>query len=249
MLSLSSILEITILLIIFGLYIKSTENRNYKNTPKNILWINGTHSLLTKTNDWDIKIFGGMKKNRKTEAFCKKVLEGSYEITRREELLQTIQELTDGHDNNNVLKVIESDKTFKTSREEFESIMQSKESSNVVTYYKSIYNAYEKFGDKAVLGWDLSRATSLYSLGYVAGFFTYKDATTKAIEVGKYIQSTFDSWDSFFESYMYGYELWSESDVLDPNSAYNIRVRILEDFKKDQNSFYYLDWNLDLDKK
>ena len=77
-------------------------------------------------------------------------------------------------------------------------------------------------------------------------FYSYEEATNKALKIGEQIQGTFNSWDEFFDSYLHGYLYWSEDDINDPSSGYVKRVKILEDLKKDPKSPLNLDWKLDL---
>jgi len=77
------------------------------------------------------------------------------------------------------------------------------------------------------MGWDLSRATYLCSMGYLAGIYTYDEAIDKAFEIGEIIQHTFTSWEDFWESYMSGYLFWG-SDIHQYEYRYRIVRRLLD---------------------
>lgn len=57
----------------------------------------------------------------------------------------------------------------------------------------------------------------------------------------KTIQNTFDSWDSFMESYFAGYEYWSEESG-------DERRNIYENLKSSSDNPFLLDWNTALEK-
>lgn len=217
------------------------------NPTEPMLWINGTYAVLTKINENDITVFAGRDKNVLTSEASKMVLESDWGITNREELDATIDELQNGMHNTMFLEEYKYNELDQLTKEDFELLLTYLESPEDVEYFKLAYDTYTKFGDNAIMGWDLSRAVSLCGFGYVADYYTYDEAIAKATDISKQIQSTFDSWDSFYESYMFGYEYWSDEAILDETSLYNQRLAIIETFKNDPTSFYHLDWNLDLD--
>ena len=103
------------------------------------------------------------------------------------------------------------------------------------------YNAYEQYGENALAGWDYSRAMSVLSNYYVAGYYTQEEALDKSLEVAATIQASFDSWEAFMESYFLGYEYWAEESSDERRAVY-------EEIKQASDSPYNLDWNLTLEK-
>lgn len=218
--------------------------------PKdNILWINGTYAVVTAVNGNDPTIFGGVEKNKQSTDESIAILESDWDITNKEELDETIEELKNGMHNVEFIEFIKSIEFDTMSKEELDLILEQVDDPEMVACLELFYDIYAKFGENSILAWDQSRAVSLCSFGYLAGYYTYDEAVAEATNISKQIQTTFDSWDSFYQSYMCGYEYWSEEDVLDENSNYSKRSAIVEGFKNDPDSFYHLDWNLDLDAK
>lgn len=239
-------MEVIIILIVIVVLIKVFKpKREYKEIPQPILWVNGTYAVLGKINMWNPKIFGGFG-DVASKIECKPALKNSWGVKNKQDLDETIQELVEGMHNNSLVSKVYDSEINTLSREEFEEEMKKLDKKEVVTYFTNMYNIYEKFGDNAILGWDLSRATSLCSMGCKAGFYTYQEGLTKALEISRQIQSTFNSWDEFHESYMAGYLFWSKDSVTSRGSGYNQRLKIIAGFKKDPKSFCHLDWNLDL---
>jgi len=215
-------------------------------TPEPIQWCNGTYAVLTEINNGDSSLFGGMAHNSINRQTVLNALDESWEVTTKEELDEMIGSLTVGRHNPRFLQEAREYGITSMSASEFKAALEGVENREDVNYFQNMFDAYQQFGGSAIMGWDLSRAVQLCGYGYIADFYTYEDATAKALEICGQIQGTFDSWDGFFASYLYGYVYWSEDDVEDPDSSYVKRVNILKDLKDDETSPLNLDWNLDL---
>ena len=246
LIGIAGILSICLIIFFGGCNVVGSKNAA---TSKPILWINGTYAVLTKINNQDVNIFGGVKPNIFNKQVALNLLKESWEVTTKDELDDQIYFLTKGEMNKSFLEEVDYYEISSYGESEFDEAIKEVQDSNDVSYFQNMFDAYNKFGDKAILGWDLSRATQLCASGYIADFYTYEEATDKALVIGKQIQNTFNSWDDFFDSYLYGYVFWSEDDINDPNSKYAERVKILDELRKDPNSPLKLDWNLDLDTK
>ena len=107
--------------------------------------------------------------------------------------------------------------------------------------YTEWFSLYEQYGADAAAGWDYSRAMWLLSYYYLAGYYTEEEALDQSLELAKTIQETFDSWDSFMESYFAGYEYWSEESS-------DERREIYENLKSSSDNPFALDWNTTLEK-
>lgn len=71
----------------------------------------------------------------------------------------------------------------------------------------------EKWGDKGILAWDLSRMSNLAQWGYMAGYLTYEEALELARPAAELAHKTFASWEEFYENYLEGYAWWARIDV------------------------------------
>jgi hypothetical protein len=175
-----------------------------------------------------------------------KSIADSWGVTSKQDLDEMIDSLTIGRHNPRFLEEAEEYGITEMSRSQFEDELKGVDDRESVIFFQNMFDAYQAFGEKAILGWDLSRATQLCANGYIAGFYTYDEAVNKALPIGRKIQKDFASWDDFFDSYMYGYLYWSEDDIDDPESDYVQRVKILKDLKADAKSPLNLNWRLDL---
>lgn len=94
---------------------------------------------------------------------------------------------------------------------------------------------------KEVAAWDYSRALSLLSSGYLAGYLEREEALSRSLILAKRCQEEYASWDEFMDAYFKGYELWS-------NQGSGQRRKVYANIKSLPNSPYRLDWNMDLHK-
>lgn len=82
------------------------------------------------------------------------------------------------------------------------------------SYTKSLS---EKWGEKGILAWDLSRMANLAQWGYTAGFLTYEEALELIEPAARMAHETFSSWEEFYENYLDGYNWWARNNVLEKN--------------------------------
>ena len=221
---------------------------NKVETPEPLLWINGTHAVLTESNGGDIYLFGTLKHSSANRAMIRNTLENWWDVTTKQELDDVIDSLAEGRHNPTFLGEAEAYGITDMSREEFEHELRSIDDREIVMYFRNMFDAYQEFGEKAIMGWDLSRATQLCAYGYIADFYSYDEAAEKSLAIGRLIQSNFGSWDDFYTSYFYGYAYWSDDDIEDPQSEYAKRVTIFNKLQEDSKSPLKLDWNLNLSR-
>lgn len=107
--------------------------------------------------------------------------------------------------------------------------------------YADWFAFYEQYGSDAAAGWDYSRAMSLLGYYYLAGYYTEEEALDQSMETAVVIQSIFDSWDDFMESYFLGYEYWAEESSDERRALY-------EEIKAASDSPFQLDWEMTFEK-
>ena len=209
-----------------------------------LYWMNGTYGVLLSRNGQDMKYFGGIKPGDKlTEASVKQALIDSWDIASREDADETIKWLLDEGHNADLLKDYEKMQLSECTREEIKAAAEEEE----LMFVLGMYDAVSKYGDNAILAWDLARAMQVTTWSYKAGYYSYDEAVNKNIEIAKRLQATYDSWDDMMASYLYGYQYWSEEDAEDPSSETYIRGQVYEKLKQDQESPYQLDFKMPLD--
>ena len=108
-------------------------------------------------------------------------------------------------------------------------------------HYADMYAYYEQYGENAIDAWDYSRAISLATFYYHAGYYTEQEALDKSLEIAQIMQPLYSSWDEAMNSYLLGYEYWSEESAEERRAIY-------EELKAEENSLYNIDWKLAFEK-
>lgn len=218
------------------------ENRFSAEMTDTIRWFNASYAILTKLNNWDTQYFGGMAANDMNAMVAQKLLQDSWSVTDRasaDENMNWI--LSEGH------------------RKEFKGLMQDLTSAGIqdveqdgrkafmlenfdvtdeqAQYYVDMYAYYEQYGETAIHAWDYCRALSLAAYYYLAGYYTEQEALDKSLEIAQQLQPLYASWDEAMDSYLCGYEYWSEESSEERRAVY-------EELKGQSNSPYSVDWNI-----
>ncbi|MCL2593816.1 MAG: DUF1266 domain-containing protein [Defluviitaleaceae bacterium] len=220
--------------------------RSSNEVTDTIRWFYATHAVLTTVNNDDINMLGGSRSNLINRALQLSMLEDWWGVTNREEADETIEWLLSGGHNQ---RFIDEYYLYELETYTREELLRELEGADgwIEAFFINLHETYEIFGDRAILGWDLSRANSLFGWFYIAGLIEYEEALDGMLMVSRIIQENFNSWDEFWESYMRGFLWWNEEDPSDQASEYQSRRRIYEDLKLAQDSPFLLDFNMDFE--
>lgn len=212
-----------------------------------VQWFNNTYAVLTVLNQRDYRVYSGSSSNIANAALAKALLENSWDVTDRNSADETLLWLTEegGH------RVPLAEELSQLSDMGLSDIAEDQRAEAVFSafsldkqhaeQYAAWFSLYEQYGKDAAAAWDYSRAMWLLSYYYLAGYYTEEEALDQSLALAKTIQTTFDSWDSFMESYFAGYEYWSEESS-------NERREIYENLKSSSDNPFSLDWNTALEK-
>ncbi len=212
-----------------------------------VKWINGTYAVFTVINNGDINEIGGFKKTPETVQSVKDMLKEWWGITNREEADNAVEWLMNEGHRKDFLQSYYANELQNLSREELNENLEKLSKEDKV-YYTLLFNAYEKYGEDAVTGWDYSRAVQLLGYYYLADYYTYEETMDKSLAVSRQIQKTFSSWDDFVQSYLYGYQYWNDDDIEQKGSSSYNRAETYKKIKAMSNSPYKLDWKMELKK-
>lgn len=83
----------------------------------------------------------------------------------------------------------------------------------------------ERWGDKGILAWDLSRMGAMVQWGYNAGYITYEEALKLVEPAARMAQENFTSWDEFYLNYLDGYNWWARNDVYTERERYETEIK------------------------
>ena len=211
-----------------------------------LLWFNATCAVQIKENGRDYTVYGGLAANEDNKAKVEALLLEEWSITDRasaDKILTMLKE--EGHriefeTEMNYLKELGVGELDADKRKDFMTANFTLSDSEA-QIYADWYTYYEKKEGNSISAWDYSRAMMMLADCYIAGYYTKEEALDASLEIAKTIQSTFDSWDSFMESYLVGYEFWSMERSDGDRTVY-------EELKAAADSPYNQEWNMSLEK-
>lgn len=211
-----------------------------------ILWMNGTHAVLTSLNGMDYTMFGGAEADTELIEADKNMLSRQWGITDRASADEKWDRLVNrGHRGSFAedMESLEADGLGDVPEEEREEFLSGNYGMDEAEAerYARFYKAYEEKGEDAISAWDYSRAIMLMSSFYYVGYYEAEEALDKSLEIALITQEKFDSWDDFTDSYMMGYEYWADEGS-------EFRRMVYEMLLEEPDSPYRLDWNIKLQK-
>ena len=206
-------------------------------------WFNACYAMIITQNGGNVDIVAGFEANSFYKEILAAALERDWGITGQKSLEEVVGRLLSGGHNQAALEELAQFGPDGMSRDELAAAM---EKNNVTAEDKiawlAAFDAKAAYGEKAIAGWDLSRAMQLIGWGYIAGYYTYEEAMDESMETAKLIRQMFSSWDDFLGSYLYGYSYWCGEDLTDTSSMAYGRKQIYEELKA--AGVFDVDWNL-----
>ena len=88
--------------------------------------------------------------------------------------------------------------------------------------------AYRRYGENAILGWDVGRAAYIIQCCYFVGYVSMEEVLEIGVEAGRKAQNYFNSWEEMMESYLLGGQYWKREDAKEPDSMTVKRWKIYE---------------------
>ncbi len=212
-------------------------------------WFNATYAIITTKNGANINLVGGLEEGDEAKTRMQSGLEESWGVTDHASAEENLKWLLEEGHNIQLIEDYTEMEFGDLTRDELNEILDYGDfTAEDRAYYLVVYDAYAQFGDKAIVGWDLSRAMQMCAWYYLAGYYTYEEAMDASMEIATRLQSTFTSWDEMIQSYLYGFQYWAEDDIEDPSSDSYERKEIYETLKNMENSPFGLDWNMTFEK-
>ncbi|MCX4306432.1 MAG: DUF1266 domain-containing protein [Acetatifactor sp.] len=217
-----------------------------KTDSDTVQWFNNTYAVLTVLNERDYRIYSGSRPNIASKTLAQALLENTWDVTDRESADESLLWLLEeGH------RVSIAEELDYLAEMGLSDIPEDERVEAILTgfdlddqqaqRYADWFSLYEQCGEDTAAAWDYSRAMWLLSYYYLADYYTKEEALDQSLALAQTVQTTFDSWDSFMESYFAGYEYWSEESS-------DERREIYENLKTSSDNPFALDWNTPLEK-
>ena len=148
---------------------------------------------------------------RFAKEYGRAVLLYEWNVSDRAALIELITHMTDHGHNDAFLADVAWIKGMKNS--EYQKILRNAQGPDVYMF-PFTKQLGEKWEDKGILAWDLSRMSNLAQFGYIGGYLTYEEALAMVEPAAKRCREVFASWEEFYENYLDGYNWWARNDVL-----------------------------------
>jgi uncharacterized lipoprotein YehR (DUF1307 family) len=123
-----------LVLLAMGLTFFQLACSNKKDIPEAVLWINGTHAVLTKINKGNVNQFGTMASNVISKAMVQKSLADSWGVTTKQELDEMVDSLVIGLHNPRFLDEAEEYGITDMTKNEFEAELSAVSNREAVMY-------------------------------------------------------------------------------------------------------------------
>jgi tetratricopeptide (TPR) repeat protein len=207
------------------------------------MWALSTCAIINESNNERHDLLGGCLRTKKKIESWKKSLKKWWGVNCREDLLNTLDNLEkNGHSQQ--FKALGNYISSLTSDQLLAFQVRYSNQPEQANKIRIVLEHYHLFGEKSLLGWDLSRYISLCGWGYVVGYLSEDEAWEKLMPVAIRLQQSFDSWEDFGLNYTVGREFWS----------YNIKLKEGQKrraiYKKMctslESSWNIVPWDLDL---
>lgn len=171
----------------------------------------------------------------------KSLLRNSWEISSREDLLQTLEWIDKG--GHRQLFSLLGARVANAPPDELSKLVSKlgPENGNSVMI---AHQYYGKYAAQSITAWDYARYINVCRWGVAAGYLTEDEAWPLVMHAAQIIQQTFSSWSEFGENYLVGREFWSSHQTqIDGRDMRAIYRRLLND----PNSVWNQNpWNLPL---
>ncbi len=213
-------------------------NTNPYSIPTTIRWLNTAGALLLIQNMGNFYYVAG--------------IEGKNEIPGIQKMLLDYWDITDKNSAINTMKsVLETGMRAKYRRNMeiteiyIEQMRERNPKYTVNSYRKEMLVAYEKYGENALLGWDMGRIAYIIQCCYVCGYISMEDMMDIGVDAGLKLQSAFNSWEEVMESYLFGLKFW-----LKDNKCQTVKQRkqLYKQIRKGKKVFSAISFHTQLSK-
>ena len=214
------------------------EERRDTYTPLSptLQWMNTAGSILLATNKGNFRYmagiyFPGNENDPKGVEGIKKSLWEYWEIQGHESAMDTMKRLV-----NSGMRKWYGEEMHKletvyhgySEEELIEIAKQENPKADEDSFLPKMIMAYRRYGENALLGWDMGRATYIIQWCYFVGYISMEEVLEIGVEAGQKAQKYFQNWEEMMESYLLGGQYWMREDASDQNSMTSKRWKIYE---------------------
>lgn len=205
-----------------------------------IRWMCSAYSIYTYYNDKEPGIVGGIKEEDQdmSQPAIRIALSQGWGIDGRKDVEPVLTDLLESGHRAEYRKVVD-----KMNKEGLLELSEDEAMANIPQdedyyQYQAAYEAYEKYGEKGLNGWDYSRALQVLGDCYQAEYINLEECLELSLPIAQALQADYGSWEGVAESYLYGYQFWTKEDKDSAVTETNNRWEVYQELAAMKNGPY-----------
>ena len=217
-----------------------------------IRWMCSAYAIYSAYNDKSLEVVGGLAGDDREwyREEVKEALAGGWGIYDRKDVEDTLEDLLEeGHRKQYKEAVSELKKAEILELSSGEAMVEiagyDSLSEEEVCKYQTAYEAYQKYGENGIDGWDYCRALQILGDCYQAEYINLEECLDLSLPIAQELQKTYENWDGVVESYLYGYSFWKGERTDDYDSQK--RWEVYEELKNMESGPYTVPYDTKLE--
>ena len=217
-----------------------------------IRWMCSAYAIYSAYNDKSLEVVGGLAGDDREwyREEVKEALAGGWGIYDRKDVEDTLEDLLEeGHRKQYKEAVSELKKAEILELSSGEAMVEiagyDSLSEEEVCKYQTAYEAYQKYGENGIDGWDYCRALQILGDCYQAEYINLEECLDLSLPIAQELQKTYETWDGVAESYLYGYSFWKGERTDDYDSQK--RWEVYEELKNMESGPYTVPYDTKLE--
>lgn len=217
-----------------------------------IRWMCSAYAIYSAYNDKSLEVVGGLAGDDREwyREEVKEALAGGWGIYDRKDVEDTLEDLLEeGHRKQYKEAVSELKKAEILELSSGEAMVEiagyDSLSEEEVCKYQTTYEAYQKYGENGIDGWDYCRALQILGDCYQAEYINLEECLDLSLPIAQELQKTYENWDGVAESYLYGYSFWKGERTDDYDSQK--RWEVYEELKNMESGPYTVPYDTKLE--
>lgn len=224
---------------------REAKRDTYTPLSPTLQWMNTAGSILLAANKDDFRYMGGVyypgnENDPKKVESIKRSLWKYWEIQGHESAMDKMTRLIRSGMRvwyGEEMKKLETLYHGYSEEELIEVAKQENPNANEDSFLPKMIMAYRRYGENALLGWDMGRAGYIIQWCYFVGYVSMEEVLEIGVEAGRKAQNFFQNWEEMMESYLLGGQYWMREDASDPNSMTAERWKIYEALWKGEKPY------------
>lgn len=217
-----------------------------------IRWMCSAYAIYSAYNDKSLEVVGGLAGDDREwyREEVKEALAGGWGIYDRKDVEDILEDLLEeGHRKQYKEAVSELKKAEILELSSGEAMVEiagyDSLSEEEVCKYQTAYEAYQKYGENGIDGWDYCRALQILGDCYQAEYINLEECLDLSLPIAQELQKTYENWDGVAESYLYGYSFWKGERTDDYDSQK--RWEVYEELKNMESGPYTVPYDTKLE--